>query len=48
MEKTIETDRRKRLLDGLKLVGIGRSEEFQTIEAYSNLVLTDVKYSTYK
>jgi hypothetical protein len=44
-EKTVEIDRLKLLMDALKLVDV---REFQTTEAYSNVDLTIVKYSTYK
>jgi hypothetical protein len=47
-EKTIEIEERKLLLDALKLAGIGDVTELQTAEAYSNLDLAKVKYSTYK
>jgi hypothetical protein len=35
-------------LDALKLVGISRCDRIQITEAYSNLYLTNVKYSMYK
>jgi hypothetical protein len=48
-KKTIKTDGRKLLLDALKLIGIGgRNRIKKTIEAYYNLDLTKVKYSTYE
>jgi hypothetical protein len=47
-EKAVETDGRELPVDGLKLVGIGRRDRIPATETYSNLDLTNVKYSTYK
>jgi hypothetical protein len=42
-ERTVTTAGRERLLDVLKLIGISGRD---TTEAYSNLGLTTLKYST--
>jgi hypothetical protein len=47
-ENTIKADGSKLLLDALKLIAISRSDRVPNYQAYSNLDLTKVKYSTYK